>query len=83
MLVSTLLVSMPHNRLRALEAAARSVVPFFVRRAEHFMEQNARHDLDLDDLAKVAVLRLEPCNWAFVDFKIPRLWLICGPSGWI
>src|SRR5215471_18165484 len=34
MLVSTLLVSMPHNRLRALEAAARSVAPFFVRRAE-------------------------------------------------
>jgi AraC-binding-like domain len=43
-LVSTLLVSMPDNRLCALEAAATSIAPFFVRRAEHFIEACAtRH----------------------------------------
>jgi hypothetical protein len=41
-LISTLLVSMPHNRGRDLEAAATSIAPFFVRRVEHFIEENAR-----------------------------------------
>ena len=69
MLVSTLLVSMPHNRLRALEAAARSVAPFFVRRAEHFMEQNARNELNLDDLAEVAGITTRALQLGFRRFR--------------
>ena len=69
MLVSTLLVSMPHNRLPALEAAARSVAPFFVRRAEHFMEQNARNELNLDDLAEVAGVTTRALQLGFRRFR--------------
>ena len=69
MLVSTLLVSMPHNRLPALEAAARSVAPFFVRRAEHFMEQNARNELNLDDLAEVAGITTRALQLGFRRFR--------------
>jgi AraC-like DNA-binding protein len=68
-LVSTLLVSMPHNRLCALEAAATSIAPFFVRRAEHFIEANAQHAIDLEDLAGVAGVSTRALQIGFRRFR--------------
>jgi transcriptional regulator GlxA family with amidase domain len=54
-LVSLLLASMPHNRSRAIEAAAdRPVAPFFVRRVEKFIEEHARDPIGLADLIGIA-----------------------------
>jgi transcriptional regulator GlxA family with amidase domain len=68
-LVSTLLVSMPHNRQRALEVAATSIAPFFVRRAEHFIEENARQAIDLEDLAEVAGVSARALQMGFRRFR--------------
>jgi transcriptional regulator GlxA family with amidase domain len=68
-LVSTLLVSMPHNRQRALEVAAASIAPFFVRRAERFMAENARQAIDLEDLADVAGVSARALQMGFRRFR--------------
>jgi AraC-like DNA-binding protein len=68
-LVSTLLVSMPHNRQRALAAAATSIAPFFVRRAEHFIEENARDAVDLEALAGVAGVSTRALQMGFRRFR--------------
>lgn len=68
-LVSTLLVSMPHNRQRALEAAAASIAPFFVRRAERFIAENARQAIDLEDLADVAGVSARALQMGFRRFR--------------
>jgi AraC-like DNA-binding protein len=68
-LVSTLLVSMPHNRQSALEAATTSIAPFSVRRAEHFIEENARHTIDLEDLAGVAGVSPRALQMGFRRFR--------------
>jgi AraC-like DNA-binding protein len=68
-LVSTLLVSIPHNKQRALEAAATSIAPFFVRRAEQFIEENARRAVDLEDLAAVACVSSRALQMGFRRFR--------------
>ena len=68
-LVSTLLVSMPHNRRRALDVAATSIAPFFVRRAEHFIEANAGNAIDLEDLAEVAGVSARALQMGFRRFR--------------
>jgi len=68
-LASTLLVSMRHNRGRVLAAAETSIGPFFVRRAEHFIKENARHTIDLDDLAGVADIGARALQMGFRRFR--------------
>ncbi len=68
-LVSTLLVTIPHNKQRALEAAASSVAPFFVRRAEQFIEENARNDIDLAELAGAAGVSARALQKGFRRFR--------------
>ena len=68
-LISTLLVSMPHNRGRDLEAAATSIAPFFVRRVEHFIEENARCAISLADLAGVAGVSMRALQLGFRRFR--------------
>ena len=68
-LISTLLVSMPHNRGRALEAAATSIAPFFVRRVERFIEENARCAINLKDLAGVAGVSTRALQLGFRRFR--------------
>jgi AraC-like DNA-binding protein len=68
-LVSTLLVSTPHNMQRAFEPAARSIAPFFVRRVEHFMEENVRQAIHLEDLAGVAGVSARALQLAFRRFR--------------
>jgi AraC-like DNA-binding protein len=68
-LISTLLVSMPHNRGRDLEAAATSIAPFFVRRVERFIEENARCAINLEDLAGVAGVSARALQLGFRRFR--------------
>jgi len=68
-LATTLLVSMRHNRGRALESGETSIAPFFVRRAEHFIEENAGHDIDLDDLAGAAGVSARALQMGFRRFR--------------
>jgi AraC-like DNA-binding protein len=54
-LVSILLTSMPHNKSRAIAAAAdRPAAPFFVRRVEQFIDEHARDAIGLPNLIGVA-----------------------------
>jgi AraC-like DNA-binding protein len=68
-LVSTLLVSMPHNWQLALEAAATLIAPFFVRRAEQFIEENAPNEIDLEELARVAGVSARALQIGFRRFR--------------
>ena len=68
-LTSTLLVSMPNNRGRDLKAAATSIAPFFVRRVEHFIEENARCAISLEDLAGVAGVSTRALQLGFRRFR--------------
>jgi AraC-like DNA-binding protein len=68
-LVSTLLVSMPHNRRHVLEDAATSIAPFFVRRVERFIEENARCAINLEDLAAVAGVSTRALQVGFRRFR--------------
>ena len=68
-LVSTLLVSMPHNQQRKLKAAATSIAPFFVRRAEHFIEENARDAISVGDLAGAAGVSTRALQMGFRQFR--------------
>jgi AraC-like DNA-binding protein len=68
-LVSTLLVSIPHNRQCALAAAATGIAPFSVRRVEHFIQENARHAIDLEDLADAAGVSARALQMGFRRFR--------------
>jgi AraC-like DNA-binding protein len=68
-LVSILLASMPHNRTRAVEAPARSIAPFFVRRAEQFIEEHAREAIALADLSGVAGVSTRALQMGFRQFR--------------
>ena len=60
---------MPHNRGRALEAAATSIAPYFVRRVERFIEENARCAINLEDLAGVAGVSSRALQLGFRRFR--------------
>jgi AraC-like DNA-binding protein len=68
-LVSILLASMPHNKTGAIEAPARSIAPFFVRRVEQFIEEHAREAIDLADLSGVARVSTRALQMGFRQFR--------------
>jgi AraC-like DNA-binding protein len=68
-LVSILLATMPHNKTRAIEAAARPMAPFFVRRVEKFMEEHAREVIALADLSGVAGVSTRALQMGFRQFR--------------
>jgi AraC-like DNA-binding protein len=68
-LVSLLLASMPHNKSRAIEKASKATAPFFVRRAEHFMEEHARDAIVLADLIDVAGVSTRALQMGFRRFR--------------
>jgi AraC-like DNA-binding protein len=69
-LVSILLMSMPHNKMRALGTRAdRAVAPFFVRRAEQFIEEHARDQIALADLTGVAGVGTRALQMGFRRFR--------------
>jgi AraC-like DNA-binding protein len=69
-LVSILLASMPHNKIRAIGAAAdRAIAPFFVRRVEKFIEEHARDAIALADLTGVAGVSTRALQTSFRRFR--------------
>jgi AraC-like DNA-binding protein len=69
-LVSLLLTSMPHNKSRAIAAAAdRPVVPFFVRRVEQFIDEHARDAIGLPDLIGVAGVSTRAVQMGFRRYR--------------
>jgi len=69
-LVSILLTSMPHNKMRAIETGAdHAIAPFFVRRVEQFIEEHARDDIALADLTGVAGVGTRALQMGFRRFR--------------
>jgi transcriptional regulator GlxA family with amidase domain len=69
-LVALLLTSMPHNKTRAIEAAAdRPGAPFFVRRVEQFIEEHARDMITLTDLTGIAGVSTRALQMSFQRFR--------------
>jgi AraC-like DNA-binding protein len=68
-LISILLTSMPHNKVRAVEAAARPMAPFFMRRVEQFIEEHASEAIALADLSGVAGVSTRALQMGFRRFR--------------
>jgi len=68
-LVSLLLASMPHNQSRAIDKAGKATAPFFVRRAEQFIEEHARDAIALADLTGVAGVSTRALQMGFRRFR--------------
>ena len=68
-LVSLLLASMPHNKTRAIEKVGKATAPFFVRRAEQFIEEHARDAIVLADLTGVAGVSTRALQMGFRRFR--------------
>ena len=82
-LVSLLLASMPNNKTRAIEKVGKATAPFFVRRAEQFIEEHARDAIVLADRQVSRASARERCKWDSAASAIRRPWRICDQSGWI
>jgi len=69
-LVALLLTSMPHNKTRAIEAAAdQPGAPFFVRRVEQFIEEHASDMITLTDLTGIAGVSTRALQMSFQRFR--------------
>jgi AraC-like DNA-binding protein len=68
-LTSALLIGLPHNHIRAIEAAEKSIAPASVRRAERFLEENAANVVGLTDVARAAGVSARALQLAFRRFR--------------
>jgi AraC-like DNA-binding protein len=68
-LAAALLVGLPHNYSRALEAAETWIAPASVRRAERFIEENALNAIGLADVASAAGVSARALQMAFRRFR--------------
>jgi transcriptional regulator GlxA family with amidase domain len=59
---------MPHNKTHAIEKASKATAPFFVRRAEQFIEKHARDAIALADLTGVAGVSTRALQMGFRRF---------------
>ena len=66
---SALLVGLPHNYSRALEAREPSIASASVRRAERFLEENAMNPVGLADVASAAGVSARALQKAFRRFR--------------
>jgi AraC-like DNA-binding protein len=66
-LLSILLTSIPHNKIRAI--ADQAITPFFVRRVEKFIEEHALDDIALADLTGVAGVSTRALQTGFRRFR--------------
>jgi transcriptional regulator GlxA family with amidase domain len=60
---------MPHNKMRAIEKSGKATAPFFVRRAEQFIEEHARDAIALADLTGVAGVSTRALQMGFRRFR--------------
>ena len=68
-LAAALLVELPHNYSRALEAAETWIAPASVRRAERFIEENAINAIGLAGVACAAGVSARALQRAFRRFR--------------
>jgi AraC-like DNA-binding protein len=68
-LISLLLTSLPHNKMRAIEAAGSPAAPRFIRRVEEFIQEHACEPLTLEDLATVAGVSTRASKLGFRRFR--------------
>jgi AraC-like DNA-binding protein len=68
-LASALLIGLPHNHIRAIEAAERPIAPASVRRAERFIEENATNAVGLTDVARATGVSARALQQAFRRFR--------------
>jgi AraC-like DNA-binding protein len=68
-LASALLIGLPHNHIRAIEAAGKSIAPASIRRAERFLEENAANVVGLTDVARAAGVSARALQLAFRRFR--------------
>jgi AraC-like DNA-binding protein len=68
-LASALLIGLPHNHIRSIEAAEKSIAPASVRRAERFLEENAANPVALTDVARAAGVSARALQLAFRRFR--------------
>ena len=68
-LASALLIGLPHNHIRAIEAAEKPIAPASVRRAERFIEENATNAVGLTDVARATGVSARALQQAFRRFR--------------
>ena len=68
-LASALLIGLPHNHIRAIEAAEKPIAPVSVRRAERFIEENATNAVGLTDVARATGVSARALQQAFRRFR--------------
>ncbi len=68
-LASALLIGLPHNHIRAIEAAEKPIAPAAVKRAERFLEENAPNAIGLTDVARAAGVSARALQLAFRRFR--------------
>jgi transcriptional regulator GlxA family with amidase domain len=68
-LASVLLIGLPHNHVRAIEAAEKPIAPASVRRAERFLDENAANVVGLTDVARAAGVSARALQLAFQRFR--------------
>ena len=68
-LASALLIGLPHNHIRAIEAAEKPIAPASVRRAERFIEENATNAVELTDVARATGVSARALQQAFRRFR--------------
>jgi AraC-like DNA-binding protein len=68
-LASALLIGLPHNHIRAIEAAEKPIAPAAVKRAERFLEENAANAIGVTDVARAAGVSARALQLAFRRFR--------------
>jgi AraC-like DNA-binding protein len=68
-LASALLIGLPHNHIRTIEAAEKSIAPASVRRAERFLEENVANAVGLTDVARAAGVSARALQLGFRRFR--------------
>ena len=68
-LAAALLIGLPHNHIRAIEAAEKPIAPAAVRRAERFIEENAANAVGLTDVACATGVSARALQQAFRRFR--------------
>ena len=63
------MIELPHNHIRAIEAAEKPIAPASVRRAERFLEENAANAVALTDVARAAGISVRALQLSFRRFR--------------
>lgn len=76
-LLSLMLTSLPHNYSEWLHHGVPAAIPYYIRRAEHFIRENLQSALTLDDIVQASGTGMRSLHQAFREFRrtTPMLYL--------